>query len=329
MKILVTGGAGYIGSHACKLLAQHGHEPIVYDNLSRGNKWAVKWGPLEIGDILDKDKLDAVLKKYKPEAVMHFAALAYVGESVREPMLYYKNNVAGSINLLEAVIENGIRKFIFSSTCATYGIPNEIPITENHPQSPINPYGNSKMMIEKILKDYSQAGLIDYVALRYFNAAGADPEGEIGEMHDPETHLIPQIIYNALGITDSIKIFGTDYPTKDGTCVRDYIHVSDLADAHLRALDFLDHHNGGYAFNLGNKKGYSIKEVLRVVKDLSNEKLKIIEENRRDGDPPVLVGDYKLAKSRLKWEPKYNLKTIIETAWKWYSINTTQTYTTQ
>lgn len=317
-KVLVTGGAGYIGSHACKLLSQNGFDPIVYDNLSRGNEWAVKWGPLEVGDILDTENLSRVIKKYKPVAVMHFAAFAYVGESVTNPTIYYKNNVAGTISILEAMIENDLRKFIFSSTCATYGNPEQIPITETHPQNPINPYGRSKLMIESILKDYSDAGQMDYVSLRYFNAAGADLDGEIGENHDPEPHLIPLILFNALGKRDNIKIFGTDYPTPDGTCIRDYIHVSDLGSAHLKAMDYLLKGGNSVALNLGNKKGYSIKDVIYAVEKVTGKKINVVEDSRREGDPSELVGDYTLAHSTIGWKPEFSMDKIIESAWNWH-----------
>ncbi len=231
--ILVTGGAGYIGSHACKALANAGYMPVTYDNLVYGHREAVKWGPLEEGDIADPIRLESVLRKYGPKAVMHFAAYAYVGESVENPSKYYRNNVAGTLTLLDTMRTCAVDKLIFSSTCATYGMPEQIPITEDHPQNPINPYGRSKLMIEWILKDYAAAYGLKYVSLRYFNAAGADPDGEIGEDHDPETHLIPLVLDVALGRRDHLNIFGTDYDTTDGTCIRDYIHVTDLADAHL------------------------------------------------------------------------------------------------
>ena len=242
MNILVTGGAGYIGSHACKLLAARGHVPVTYDNLSRGHRAAVKWGPCEVGDMEDRAKLRSVFDRYQPEAVMHFAAFAYVGESVEQPLLYYRNNVAGSHALLQTVVEKGVRPIIFSSSCVTYGIPSSVPISEDHPQHPINPYGHSKLFVEQMLVDAGKAHGLRSVSLRYFNAAGADPDGEIGEDHDPETHLIPLIIKAALS-KKPVQIYGTDYDTPDGTCVRDYVHVSDIADAHVRALDYLQ--NGG------------------------------------------------------------------------------------
>ncbi len=318
--ILVTGGAGYIGSHTCKTLAQAGYTPIAYDNLTYGHKWAVKWGPFEEGDISDRKRLDEVLKKYNPAAILHFAAFAYVGESVQNPAKYYRNNVAGSLTLLEAMHANKISKIIFSSTCATYGIPSEVPITESHPQNPINPYGSSKLMVETILKDYDTAFGITHINLRYFNAAGADPEYETGEVHDPETHLIPLTIYAATGISNNIRIFGTDYPTKDGTCIRDYIHVTDLADAHVKALAHLMETNRSDSFNLGCGNGISVKEVMKAVKKVSKSDFKITEVERRDGDPPILISSSGKATELLKWRPKYSsIEMIVETAFNWHN----------
>lgn len=316
--ILVTGGAGYIGSHTCKTLAQAGYCPIAYDNLTYGHTWAVKWGPFEEGDIADRKRLDEVLKKYDPIAILHFAAFAYVGESVRNPAKYYKNNVVGTLSLLEAMRESQIGKIIFSSTCATYGIPCEVPITEDHPQNPINPYGSSKLMVEKILKDYDTAYGIKHINLRYFNAAGADPENEIGEVHDPETHLIPLAIDAANRISNDVNIFGTDYPTKDGTCIRDYIHVTDLADAHVKALDYLMTTNRSDSFNLGCGSGISVKDVIKAIRQVSNSDFMIIEAKRRDGDPPILISSSGKASELLKWRPKYSsIEIIVETAFKW------------
>lgn len=252
MNVLVTGGAGYIGSHACKALSQKGYTPITYDNLVHGHRWAVRWGPLEVGDINDRARLNAVIQQYRPEAIMHFAAYAYVGESVLDPGKYYRNNVAGSLTLLEAARDHGIDKFIFSSSCATYGTPEQIPIPEAHPQHPINPYGASKLMIERMLADFGSAHGLRSISLRYFNAAGADPDAKIGECHDPETHLIPLILDVAAGKRPVLTIFGEDYDTPDGTCIRDYIHVTDLADAHLLALQLLDRGEESTVFNLGN-----------------------------------------------------------------------------
>lgn len=316
--ILVTGGAGYIGSHACKALAVGGYTPITYDNLVYGHPWAVKWGPLEEGDIQDRNRLVEVIEKYKPKAVMHFAAYTYVGESVENPGKYYRNNVAGTLSLLEAMRDNDIRNIIFSSTCATYGIPEKIPLTEEHPQCPINPYGSSKLMIEKMLGDFDAAHNIKFAALRYFNAAGADPEGDIGEDHNPETHLIPLVLDAASGKSENIKMFGTDYDTPDGTCIRDYIHVTDLADAHVLALEYLQNNGKSDFFNLGNGTGFSVKEVIDAAEKVTKSKIPVVEWQRRDGDPAVLIGSSKKAFSVLNWRPKYDkLEIIIETAWDW------------
>ncbi len=316
--ILITGGAGYIGSHACKAIETAGYTPIAYDSLEYGHEWAVKWGPLETGDIRDRDRLDQVIRKYRPEAVMHFAAYAFVGESVENPGRYYRNNVAGTLTLLEAVRDHGIQNFIFSSTCATYGLPEQIPLTENHPQFPINPYGSTKLMIEQMLKDFDAAHGLKFVALRYFNAAGADPGGRIGEDHHPETHLIPLVLDAALEKSENIRIFGTDYDTPDGTCIRDYIHVTDLADAHVLALEYvLKSRNSGF-FNLGNGNGYSVRSVIQTAEKVTGKKIPVMEADRRPGDPPVLIGSSEKAAKILKWKPRYDrLETIIETAWKW------------
>jgi UDP-arabinose 4-epimerase len=315
MNILVTGGAGYIGSHACKALAKAGYTPIAFDNLVYGHKWAVKWGPLEIGDIADRKRLDAVIEQYQPEAVMHFAAYAYVGESVENPGKYYRNNVSGTLTLIEAMRDHGIDKLIFSSTCATYGIPEQVPITEDHPQKPINPYGMSKLMIEQILQDFDHAHGLRSISLRYFNAAGADPDGEIGESHDPETHLIPLVLDAAAGIRPVITVFGDDYDTPDGTCIRDYIHVSDLADAHLLALQALESGAGTIAYNLGNGIGFSVREVIQAVERVTRRAVPFEIGPRREGDPSHLVGDAGLAQRELGWRPfQYDLERIVSTA---------------
>jgi UDP-arabinose 4-epimerase len=317
--ILVTGGAGYIGSHACKAMSRAGYNPVSYDNLINGHVWAVKWGPLVIGDINDRNKLDEVMLKYKPDAVVHFAAHAYVGESVVNPGKYYRNNVAGTLSLLESMRDHGINKLVFSSTCATYGIPDVTPIDEGHIQSPINPYGMSKLMIENILRDFDRAHNIRSVSLRYFNAAGADVEVDVGESHDPETHLIPLILDACMGKSSSIKIFGNDYPTPDGTCIRDYIHVTDLADAHVLALKALENGALTTSYNLGNGKGYSIKEVILAAEAVTGKNIPLEYVSRREGDPPQLVGDATRALKELKWKPKYdNIESIIETAWNWH-----------
>lgn len=319
MNVLVTGGAGYIGSHACKALVKAGYTPIAYDNLVYGHEWAVKWGPLEIGDIADRNRLDAVIEQYQPEAVMHFAAYAYVGESVQDPGKYYRNNVAGTLTLLEAMRDRGIDKLIFSSTCATYGIPDQVPISEDHPQRPINPYGMSKLMIEQILRDFDHAHGLRSISLRYFNAAGADPHGEIGESHDPETHLIPLVLDAAVGFRPIITVFGDDYDTPDGTCIRDYIHVSDLADAHILALKALEDGASTTAYNLGNGKGFSVREVIDVAKKVTGLAIPFVISDRRAGDPANLVGDATTIKSRLGWKPELTeLEDILKSAWVWH-----------
>jgi UDP-glucose-4-epimerase GalE len=317
--ILVTGGAGYIGAHACKALAGAGYMPVAYDNLVYGHSQSVKWGPLEEGDIGDRRRLETVLQKYKPLAVMHFAAYAYVGESVENPAKYYRNNVAGTLTLLESMRNCGINRMIFSSTCATYGMPEQIPIGEDHPQCPINPYGRGKLMIEWILQDFTTAYDLKFVSLRYFNAAGADPDAEIGEDHDPETHLIPLVLDAALDRRDHLEIFGTDYDTSDGTCIRDYIHVSDLADAHLLALKYLRDGGESNVFNLGNGNGFSVREVIAVAGEIAGCDIPCVESERRPGDPPVLIGSSDKIKKALSWNPVFNeLEAIIDTAWRWH-----------
>lgn len=317
--ILVVGGAGYIGSHVNKELSKRGYETIVLDNLSYGHRDAVKWGTFIPGDIEDKQQLRLVFSKYKIDAVMHFSAFIAVGESVTNPQKYYINNVCNTVNLLQIMLEYNVKYFIFSSTAATYGNPTESPIPETHSQKPINPYGRSKLMVEEILKDYDKAYGLKYSPLRYFNAAGADVEGEIGEMHDPETHLIPVILDAAIGRRESIKIFGTDYDTPDGTCIRDYIHVTDLADAHILALERLMKGGNSEAFNLGNGSGFSVREVIEMAKKVTGREIKIEEVDRRAGDPAVLLGGSDKAKSMLGWKPKYyELEKIVESAWKWH-----------
>jgi UDP-arabinose 4-epimerase len=317
--VLVTGGAGYIGSHACKALAGAGYTPLSYDNLSYGHPWAVRWGPLEQGDIADRATLDNVIARHRPSAVMHFAAYTYVGESVDNPGKYYRNNVAGTLTLLEAVRDHGIPHFIFSSTCATYGIPQRVPIAETHPQQPINPYGASKLMIERMLEDFGAAHGLRSVALRYFNAAGADPDGELGEDHDPETHLIPLALQAMLGQRADLAIFGTDYPTADGTAIRDYIHVTDLADAHVQALRYLERGGAGTAFNLGTGRGYSVREVVDTIAAVTGRRA----PTRRPGDPAVLVAAAQRGMDVLGWQPRCSeLPHIITTAWRWHARRT-------
>jgi UDP-arabinose 4-epimerase len=317
--ILVTGGAGYIGSHACKALAQAGYVPVSYDNLVYGHRWAVRWGPLEVGDIDDRIRLESVIEQYRPTAVMHFAAYAYVGESVTDPGKYYRNNVAGTLTLLETMRDQGIRRLIFSSTCATYGMPNQVPITEDHPQRPVNPYGASKLMIERMLQDFDAAHGIRATSLRYFNAAGADAEGEIGESHDPETHLIPLVLDAAAGCRSAISVYGDDYDTHDGTCIRDYIHVTDLAQAHVLALKALEGGATSNAYNLGNGQGFSVRQVIECAGRVTGRSIPVEIGPRRSGDPPRLVGDATRIREALGWSPRYEtLDAILETAWRWH-----------
>ncbi len=317
--ILITGGAGYIGSYACKVLSKAGYKPVVYDNLVYGHKWAVKWGPLEEGDLSDETRLDQVIKQYQPESVMHFAAYAYVGESMKYPGKYFQNNVSGTLTLLEAMKNHNINKIIFSSSCTIYGIPETIPIQEDHKQCPISPYGASKLMVEEILKYFDLAHGIRSISFRYFNAAGADPDGEIGEDHDPETHLIPLVLDVALRRRPSISIFGTDYETSDGTCIRDYIHIADLVDAHLLGLKQLEQGCATKFYNLGNGQGFSVREIIDTASRVTNTKIPFVSGKRRLGDPPVLVGDGHLAIEELGWKPQYSeLETQIVHAWNWH-----------
>ena len=317
--ILVTGGAGYIGSHACKALALAGYQPVTFDNLVYGHPWAVQWGPLVNGDLHDRVLLDKVFKQYQPLAVMHFAAYAYVGESVTDPGKYYRNNVAGTLSLLDAMVANAVDKLVFSSTCATYGVPAILPIPEEHPQAPINPYGTTKWMIERILKDYDHAHGLRSISLRYFNAAGADPAGDIGEAHDPETHLIPLVLDAAAGTRPNITVFGDDYPTADGTCIRDYIHVSDLADAHILALRALIAGAGTTAYNLGNGKGFSVKEVIATAQQVTGKTIAVAMAGRRAGDPAILVGAAERICKDLGWTPRFaSLQAMVESAWRWH-----------
>jgi UDP-arabinose 4-epimerase len=316
--VLVTGGAGYIGSHACKALARAGYLPVVYDNLSNGHEWAVKWGPFQRGDILDRTRLDEVLAKYRPDAVMHFAAFAYVGESVTDPGKYYRNNVAGSLALLEAMRDFGILRIVFSSSCATYGLPDRFPINENAPQRPINPYGASKLMVERMLADFESAHGLVWMALRYFNAAGADEHCEIGEEHDPETHLLPLVLDAASGRRPHLTIFGTDYDTPDGTCIRDYIHVTDLAEAHVLALQASEAGTSA-VYNLGNGRGFSVREVINAVERVTCLNVPTLLGERRAGDPPMLVSAASAVHQMLGWQPRITeLDEIVRTAWAWH-----------
>lgn len=317
--VLVTGGAGYIGSHTCKRLWECGFLPVTVDNLERGHSWAVKWGPLVKGDLADYHLLVEVMREYRVEAVLHFAAYAYVGESVLDPRRYMRLNVIAGLNVLDAMVQVGVRKIVFSSTCATYGVPERIPMTEDLPQRPVNPYGESKLYLEKALDWYGRAYGIKWIALRYFNAAGADPHGELGEDHEPETHLVPLAIRAALGLLPSLSIFGTDYPTPDGTAIRDYIHVTDLAEAHVLALRHLESGGKSMGINLGTGRGHSVREVVRAVEEIAGCPVPVKEEGRRPGDPPILVADASLAKEVLGWEPRFvQLKEIIRTALLWH-----------
>ena len=331
VKVLVTGGAGYIGSHMVRLLLQRGYDVVVYDNLSRGNRDAVIGAPLEVGDLHDRATLDAVFSKHKPAAVMHFAALAYVGESVDEPGMYYHNNVSGTQALLDCMRAHNVDKLVFSSTCATYGVPESLPITEETPQRPINPYGHSKLMVEQILKDYAVAFGLRSIALRYFNAAGCAEDGSLGERHDPETHLLPLILFEAMRVQaggdpadTQLKVFGKDFPTRDGTCIRDYIHVNDLCAAHIQALtrmiDFPD--EGAEQYNLGVNQGFTVLEVIEACRKVTGVDIGFQSVDRRAGDPPELVADASRAMADLQWSPTFPDVTMsIQHAWNWFTQN--------
>ncbi|AKG22760.1 UDP-glucose 4-epimerase GalE [Calothrix sp. 336/3] len=320
--ILVTGGAGYIGSHTVLALKQAGYEVVILDNLVYGHRDIVEdvlKVELVVGDTNDRPLLDKLFATRDIAAVMHFSAYAYVGESVTEPAKYYRNNVIGTLTLLEAMLAANIKKFVFSSTCATYGVPEVVPIPENHSQNPINPYGATKLMVERILSDFSTAYDFRSVRFRYFNAAGADPNGLLGEDHQPETHLIPLVLMAALGKRDSISVFGTDYPTADGTCIRDYIHVSDLAMAHVLGLEYLLQGGESEVFNLGNGSGFSVKEVIEAAESVTGKKIPVVECDRRAGDPPALIGSGEKARKILGWQPQYpGLQDIVTHAWQWH-----------
>ncbi|MFW6264114.1 MAG: UDP-glucose 4-epimerase GalE [Cyanobacteriota bacterium] len=320
--ILVTGGAGYIGSHAVLALQRLGYDVVILDNLVYGHRDLVEGvlkAKLVVGDTGDRPLLDSLFKTYDIAAVMHFAAYAYVGESVMKPAKYYRNNVNGTLTLLEAMVEASVNKFVFSSTCATYGVPKTLPIPEDHPQYPINPYGATKLMVEQMLADFDSAYDFKSVCFRYFNAAGADPEGVLGEDHAPETHLIPLVLLTALGQRESISIYGTDYPTPDGTCIRDYIHVSDLAIAHVLAVEYLLNGGDSEIFNLGNGQGFSVKQVIETAQEITGREIKVVESDRRPGDPPVLVGSSEKARQILGWTTEYpDLESIIRHAWQWH-----------
>jgi UDP-arabinose 4-epimerase len=320
MRVLVTGGAGYIGSHTAKALDKRGHDPIVLDNLKYGHRWAVRWGPLIEADLSDQDGLRDVLHKHQIGAVLHFAGASRVGESMHMPAEYFRNNVCNMINLLDAMCDSGVRHIVFSSTCATYGNPEHIPIREEHPQHPLSPYGESKLIGERVLKWYGGAYGLSWTSLRYFNAAGADLEGQIGEVHSPETHLIPRAIAAACGDLPHLEIFGTDYETPDGTAVRDYVHVADLASAHVMAVERLAQGGSSIALNLGSAQGHSVLQVIAAVEKIVGGKLSLKNCIRRAGDPPVLVSETSLAYRELKWAPIHSsLDKIVETAAHWYA----------
>jgi UDP-glucose 4-epimerase len=318
LKLLVTGGAGYIGSHMVRTLGEGGHEIIVYDNLSSGFADAVLFGKLIVDDLADRERLELLFKAERFDAVLHFAAHIVVPESVRDPIKYYRNNFANALNLVDACVRHGVKNFIFSSTAAVYGAPAKVPIGERSALEPVNPYGSSKLMVERMLRDVSLAADFSYVALRYFNAAGADQKARIGERHDPETHLIPLAVKAALDRNGEVRVFGTDYPTKDGTCVRDYIHIDDLIDAHVLALAHLMSGSGSGAFNCGYGHGASVKEVLDTVRKVTGTDFRVVEAGRRQGDPPELVADSSLLRKELGWTPDHDdLDFIIRTAWEW------------
>ncbi len=321
MRVLVTGGAGYVGSHTVKELQRSGHEPVVFDNLSEGHRQSLSGCDLVQGDLADPASIASALSESGAEAVMHFAARAYVGESVEDPERYYFNNVVCSLNLLRAMRQAGVLRFVFSSSCTLYGVPDKVPITEDQPIRAINPYGRTKAAVENALADYAPAYGLKYASLRYFNAAGADPEGELGEDHSPETHLIPVVIQAALGQRASISIYGTDYPTPDGTCIRDYVHVTDLARAHVMAMEALDE-RGVMIYNLSTGRGSSVREVLTVVREVSRRDFAVEEAPRRPGDPPELVGSPEKVRAELGWEAQFaDIRDVVRTAWEWHSAH--------
>jgi len=324
MNVLVTGGAGYIGSHTSKSLKKAGHQPVVLDNCSYGHEWACKWGPLEKGDLEDVSFINSVLNKYSIEAVVHFAASTYVGESICQPLRYFKNNYCNTINLLEAMVKNEVRKIVFSSTCATYGDPQTEQLTEEHQQVPVSPYGESKLFVERTLRWTQKAFGIRYVCLRYFNASGADPLGEIGEDHTPETHLMPLAIEAAIGKRENIRVYGTDYDTPDGTAIRDYIHVEDIANAHVAAVNHLYFGGDSLSLNVGTGIGSSVLEVIKSVEQVSKREIAIVRAPRREGDSPRLVADASKIRKILRWIPQYTeLNVIAQHAWQWYAKSKT------
>ena len=317
--VLVTGGAGYIGSHVCKALSVAGHKPVAFDDFSYGHDWAVQWGPLERGNITDRAALDAAIARHAPTAVIHLAAFASVGESVANPGLYYRNNVQGTLTLAEAMRDHGIGPIVFSSSAAVYGVPETVPIVEDAPKLPINPYGRTKLISEGILQDFAQPHGLRSVSLRYFNVVGADPDGEIGEAHDPETHILPNTLYAAAGVAPTLSLFGDDYPTEDGTCVRDYIHVSDLATAHVQALAYLEAGGAPVGLNLGIGRGYSVKQVITVAEAVTGRKVPVTIQPRRPGDPPALVAAADRAGTVIGFQPRFTaLEDIVATAWNWH-----------
>lgn len=321
MKVLVTGGAGYIGSHTVRKLINEKNDVIVFDNLSRGHIESLpREADFEKVDLQNEEALKNAIYKYDFDSVIHFAAFAYVGESVENPSLYYNNNVKGTLNLLTALKDKGIKKFVFSSTCSVYGNPDRMPISEETKTNPINPYARTKLMIENILSDFDNAYKMKYTALRYFNAAGACDDGEIGESHFPEPHLIPIIMQTALELREKVNIYGDDYTTEDGTCIRDYIHVSDLADAHIKALEYLERGSSSDVINLGTGKGYSVKEIIEKAREITGKEIKSEIISRRPGDPAVLIADNKKAAEVLGWKPQYGLEEILKTAWRWHSF---------
>lgn len=325
MKVLVTGGAGYIGCHTVKILLQRGYEPFTFDNLSTGHKELLPGGIFIRGDLKDRKKIIEVIKKYEIEAVIHFASLIQVGESYENPRLYYTHNLITTLNLLDAMLETGVKKFVFSSSAAVYGEPHSVPITEDHPLNPMNPYGQTKAFIEKILTDFGRAHGLSYVSLRYFNAAGADLDGQRGELHEPETHLIPNIMLHLLNKKPYFELYGDDFPTPDGTAIRDYIHVLDLAEAHVLALKLMKKKLIQEVFNLGTGRGYSVKEIIERVESITGKKVKIKIRPRRQGDVPILMASKEKAARQLRWIPKYSdINTIINSAWKWHCRSSTR-----
>ncbi len=319
MRILVTGGGGYIGSHFVRMITKSDHDIIVVDNLSRGHRESIPHGvKFEIVDLVDAKKISKVIQKYSPEAIIHFAAFAYVGESVEHPEIYYQNNVIGSYNLIRSASENATKYFVFSSTCSLYGNPNKVPISEEQPTNPINPYANTKLIIETMLKDFQLSCGMKYVSLRYFNAAGADDSAEIGESHNPEPHLIPIVLQAANGRREKVFVYGNDYDTQDGTCIRDYIHVNDLSNAHVKALHYLMSGNESTEINLGTGTGNSVLEIIKTANEVTGKNILFEIVERRKGDPAILVADNTKAKKLFDWKPKYTIYDIIETAWRWH-----------